>query len=226
MNNGFRNGLVAVVVLLVPAGVVLADVDDKPVVGHFSFGASLPQGDVANAIDDGWALHGGATWFNSDRPLGWRLDVGVDWWDLSDELLEGIDTTPETPLTITPPDDGDARAWSGTVNALWKPSRGDGKVGFYLTGGAGVYYTQTNLSEVGYGTGYWCDWYWGICYPGIVEGEYILEDDSSWEWGANAGAAITFKLNSGAELYLEAIYHWVDTENSAEFVPIQLGFRW
>jgi len=224
MKNRFRNGLVAVAALLVPAGVALADVDDKPMVAHVSIGASLPQGSAGDFLDDGWSIQGGVTWFNSDRPLGWRLNLGVDWWDVKDEVLDGIDTTPESPLTITPPEDGDARAWQGTVNFLWKPETD--KIGFYLTGGVGVYYTQANLSETGYGTGYWCDWYWGICYPGIVEGEYIIEDHSSWEWGANAGVGVTFKLGSGNELYIESIYHWIDTENSAEFVPVTIGVRW
>ena len=126
---------------------------------------------------------------------------------------------------IEPPDDGDARIWSGTVDFLWN-SKGTGKVGFYLVGGVGVYYAQAHISETGYGYGYWCDPWWGWCYPGIVEGQYILQDQSSWEWGLNAGAGLTFQITPSSEMYLEAVYHWVDTPSAAAFVPVSLGFRW
>jgi hypothetical protein len=206
-------------------GAALADVDDKPVVAHVSLGASLPQGDTSDLLDDGWSLHGGASWFRGNRPIGLRLDFGVDWWDISNDVLRDLDTDPSTPLVIEPPDDGDAQAWQGTVNFIWKPPQ-KGTVGFYLTGGTGVYYASLSLSEVGYGTGYWCDWWWGICYPTIVQGEYIIDDADSWEWGLNAGAGITFRLGNGSQLYLESIYHWLDTENSAEYLPLTLGVRW
>jgi hypothetical protein len=197
---------------------------DKPVVGHVSFGPSFAQGDTGDAVEDGWALHGGATWFSPDKPLGLRLDFGVDWFDISRSVLDTLDTVPSTP-EINPPDNGDVRSWSGTVDLMWNPQN-KGKVGFYAVAGVGVYYNTYSLSETGYGTSYWCDWYWGYCYPTIVEGQYILESGSSWDWGLNAGAGVTFELSSGAELYLEAVYHWVDTKNSAQFVPVTFGIRW
>ena len=197
---------------------------DKPVVGHFSFGPSFVQGDAADAVDDGWALHGGATWFQPGRNLGYRLDFGYDWWDAKSEFLREIDTEPGT-IGIQPPDDGDARSWSLTVDALWN-SKGSGKAGFYLVGGVGVYYLQAHISETGYGTGYWCDPWWGWCYPTIVEGQYVLEDQSSWEWGLNAGAGFTFQAGASSEIYLEAVYHWLDTPNSGTYVPVTLGVRW
>jgi opacity protein-like surface antigen len=199
---------------------------DGPVVGHFSFGPSFVEGDPSKALEDGWALHGGATWFATGRPnFGYRLDFGYDWWDAKNEFLDQIDTNPNTPLVVEPPDDGDARVWSGTFDLLWN-SKGGGKVGFYLVGGAGVYYVQAHISETGYGYGYWCDPWWGWCYPGIVEGQYILQDQSSWEWGLNAGAGLTFQVTPHSEMYLEAVYHWMDTPSSASFVPVTLGFRW
>ncbi|HEX5043494.1 MAG TPA: hypothetical protein VFV75_11345 [Candidatus Polarisedimenticolaceae bacterium] len=198
---------------------------DGPVAGHFSFGPSFLQGDASKAFDDGWALHGGATWFATGRPnLGYRLDFGYDWWDAKNEFLDQIDTNPGT-IGIQPPDDGDARVWSGTVDLLWN-SKGTGKVGFYLVGGVGVYYLQAHISEYGYGTGYWCDPWWGWCYPGIVQGEYLIDDKSSWEWGLNAGAGLTFQVSPNAEMYLEAVWHWLDTPKSGQFVPVSLGFRW
>jgi opacity protein-like surface antigen len=193
--------------------------------GHISIGASLPQSNAGDFLDDGWALHGGATWFSPKRPsLGLRLDFGVDWWDVKNSVLKTIDTDPTTPITIEPPDDGDARAWSGSVDLMWNPES-KGTVGFYLMGGVGVYYTSVDITEEGIVPGYWCDWWWGICYPTLVQGEYLIQSSDSWELGLNAGVGITFQTSSG-QIYLEAVYHWVDTENTAQFVPIQIGYRW
>lgn len=222
-----RNPLCLVVGAAALAFLGFADANaaiDKPVVGHFSFGPAFAQGTSGDFVEDGWALHGGATWFSPDKPLGLRLDFGVDWFDLKREVLDLIDTTPSTPQ-VDPVDNGDVRAWSGTVDLMWNPQN-KGKVGFYAVAGAGVYYNVFDLSENGYGTGYWCDWYWGICYPTIVEGQYVIESGSSWDWGLNAGVGVTFELSSGAELYLEAVYHWIDTEKGAEYIPVSLGIRW
>ncbi len=191
----------------------------KPVVPHFSLGASLPQGDAGDFLDDGWALHGGATWFSANRPIGLRLDFGVDWWDVKSSALAQIDTDSSTPNVIEPPDDGDARAWSGTVNFLWEAET-KGTVGFYLTGGLGVYYASWNISEDGVGVV--CNWWY--CYG--VSGQYLISSGDSWEWGYNAGFGVTFHLQSGSEVYLEGVYHWVETDQGAEFVPVSVGFRW
>jgi hypothetical protein len=42
----------------------------------------------------------------------------------------------------------------------------------------------------------------------------------------NAGAGLTFQVTPHSEMYLEAIYHWMDTPSSAAFVPVTVGFRW
>jgi hypothetical protein len=198
---------------------------DEPVVGHVSFGASLPQGDVKDVFSDGWALHGGATWFSPKRPnVGLRLDLGADWFDMKSEFLNGLDTTPSTP-GITPPDDGFGRAWSGTVDLLWNTNN-TGSVGFYVVGGVGVYYTQAQLSEAAYGSSIYCDPWWGYCYP--VSGTYYYElaSQSSWDWGLNAGLGITFRTGGNTEIYLESVYHWIQSDKSVNIVPISLGVRW
>jgi len=215
--------LVLAVLITLSAAAAQAAIQ-KPVVGHVSFGASLPQGSAGDFLDDGWSLHGGATWFAPDRPMGLRLDLGLDWWDAKSSFLSQLDTDTITPGTQAP-DDGDAQVWSGTVNFLWEPET-KGVVGFYLTGGLGLYYTSWDISEIGYGTGYWCDWWTGWCYPTLVQGEYTIADASNWEWGYNAGLGVTFHLQSGAEIYLEAVYHWIQSDNSAEFMPVSVGFRW
>lgn len=219
-----RATVAAVLALVASSSVVLAAGDAKY---HFGFGASLPQGDASNFLDDGWTLSGGATYFRPNTDLGFRIDFGVDWWDVKNDFLQNIDTTPETPLTIDPPDDGDARTWRLGLGLTWEPTRGRDGVGFYATGGLDVHYASYDIGEGAiYGT-YYCDWWWGYCYPGYAEGEVIVDSESSWEWGAFAGAGIVIPVGSGLqELYVEALYRWMDTDNAAEWVPVTVGFRW
>ena len=49
---------------------------------------------------------------------------------------------------------------------------------------------------------------------------------SSTQFGYNIAAAITFELSNESVIYLEAKYHWVDTQMTAEFMPISIGYRW
>lgn len=195
----------------------------QEVKGHFSIGPSFVEGNLGEFLDTGWAVHGGATWFGS-RPFGIRLDGGVDWFDVKNSALNQIDTDPTTPNIIEAPDNGDAWVWSVTGNLFWE-TKSEGHVRFYVTGGAGIYYAKWSLSEDGYGSGYWCDWWWGVCYPSVYPTQYQLKDGSSWEWGLNAGAGIAFPTSSG-EIYIEADYHWIDTDNTAQMVPVTVGYRW
>jgi hypothetical protein len=197
-----------------------------PVTSHFYAGVNLPQGDSGNALDDGWSIGGGATWFRPASNLGLRFDLGVDWWDVRNELLRELDTAPNTP-GIQPPDDGDARTWRGGLGLVWEPTRGRDGIGFYVTAGLDLHYASYDIGEYVVVPTYWCDWWWGVCYPGYGTGEAIVASDSSWEWGANAGIGITFPMGGGEQqLYVEATYRWMDTEQSAEFLPIVLGVRW
>jgi hypothetical protein len=208
-------------VALVPS----APAAEKLTMAHFSLGPSLPQGDMKEFLDQGWAAHGGYSWFSPSNPaLGLRLDFGVDWWEMDDSLLDTIDTDPSTPITIEPPDDGDAWDWSGSVDLVWNPRTG-GVVGFYALVGVSADYIQWNLAQDGYGYSYWCDWWWGVCYPTLVSGQYQIESGDDFVWGYQAGIGVTFGTASG-EFYLEAIYRWLETENGAEFVPVQAGYRW
>jgi hypothetical protein len=222
--NDRKIGFLAAASLALILGVPAADAVDKPIVGHFSFGASFPSGDAAEVLDTGWALHGGATWFSPNNPaLGLRLDIGLDWWDVKSDFLNQLDTTDPNLPPFVPPDDGDARSWSTTIDLLWNPKT-SGSVGFYVIGGAGLYYNSYDISKEGYATYIYCD-YWGWCYPVTGTADYIFKDGDSWDWGLNAGVGVTFQLRGGSEFYLEGVYHWIDSPNDAAFIPVTLGWR-
>src|SRR3989304_699586 len=64
--HGFGLVFAASTILVMLSGSAAHAGIKKPVVPHFSLGASLPQGGTGDFLDDGWALHGGATWFSPD----------------------------------------------------------------------------------------------------------------------------------------------------------------
>lgn len=214
-------------VLLSPLALGVAAAQDKPVKAHFSGGVALPMGNAGDIADTGWTLSGGADFYpKPGSHISYRVDFGVDWMDLSNKFLSQIDTTPNTPLTIDPPDDGDVAAWRTTGNIVWN-SNVSAKTNFYVTAGVGLYYIRANISETGYASGIYCDPWWGWCYPATGTTQYILQDADEWTWGLNAGAGISFKVGPTSELYVEAIYHWADTSNgTAEWIPISIGGRW
>ncbi len=197
-----------------------------PVTYHFAAGVSLPQGNAGKFLDDGWVIQGGATYFRPASNLGFKFDFGVEWWDVRSEVLSALDTDPILPGNQSP-DDGDARIWRGGIGLVWEPTRDRDGIGFYATAGLDLHYASYDIGEYVAVPGYWCDWWWGVCYPGVSTGEAVIASEDSWEWGYNAGVGLTFPMGGGdQQLYVEAIYRWIETTNSAEIVPITIGFRW
>jgi len=197
----------------------------EEVKAHVGGGVSMPVGDLSDALDTGWRINGGATFYPSKKPVGFRVDLAWDWWNVKDSFLDNVDTDAGAPGN-QPPDHGDAYSIGTTFNVLWEPET-SGTVGWYLTGGVGGYYVNASISNDGTYYGYVCDpWYWWYCYPAAVPGQYEIKDHSQWEWGLNGGVGITFELSGGSQFYVEANYQWLDTKSNAAWVPLQFGWRW
>src|SRR5262247_3725266 len=94
---------VAVMAFAVP-GTVCAMEEIK---AHVGGGLSIPTGNLGKVLDTGWRINGGATFYPSKKPIGFRVDLAWDWWDVSDSFLDTVDTSPNVPGTQSP-DDGDA----------------------------------------------------------------------------------------------------------------------
>ena len=206
-----------VLAVIVAAAVIAApeaQAIQKPLKGHIQFGGSWPQGDAEKIIDAGWSLHGGATMYPWEAPLGVRFDVGVEWWDADSGFLDDIGV-----------DDGWSRMWSLTAELLYEPNT-SGPVGFYAGVGGGGYFGYLELTEPGYAYGWYCDYYWGYCYPGAVAGDYVIDSESVSAFGLKASVGVTFKTSGGGQFYLEANYNWVDTANPLKYMPVAIGYRW
>jgi Outer membrane protein beta-barrel domain len=189
---------------------------------HIGFGFSIPMGGLGDVVDYGWRVNGGVTFFPSKKPIGFRVDVALDNWSLSDSFLDQIDTDPRTD-GIQPPGGGTAKSLEAMFNVLWEPPT-SGFWGYYLTGGLGAYHLTANVSEDGTLYAYYCDpWF---CYPTVFPTQFVIADRDSWEWGLNAGGGLTYQLMNGAQFYIEATYQWLGTEQTVTWVPLQVGWRW
>jgi opacity protein-like surface antigen len=197
--------------------------------GHLAGGWDVASGDFGNIVDDTWTLSGGATWWPETSPVGLDIDLAWQDFDVSKDAIrrinEEIGTDPGNDGEIN---NGDVSIWSLTTDVIWSPNT-QSKVGFYLVGGIGVYRLEGQLTSQG--LVYYppiCDpWLWW-CYPGGVgPGTIIEERETATEFGYNAGIGINFELASGSQVYVEAKYHAIQTDNrTTEYIPVQVGFRW
>jgi opacity protein-like surface antigen len=191
--------------------------------GHFYAGYDFASGDFGNLVDNGWTLGGGTTWWPETAPAGLKIDLGYNNFDIASDVIKAIDDA--TTGTVTT---GDVDVWSLTANVIWGPDN-SGPVSFYLTGGVGVYYLKGQIGAPGVFTGIICDpWYPFWCYPGAVPGTVIKGEESTTEWGYNAGLGLTIEVGqSGSQIYFEAIYHSAQTnEVTSDYIPLVVGYRW
>jgi opacity protein-like surface antigen len=217
-----RQVLILAIVAVAAVGVAQAQPAAEPLRWHVYTGWSGLSGDASDYLEDGWMLGFGAIW--SPRPgktnLGLRFDMDYNWWDVKTGALPPPDQPGEGQLTV---DDGDANAW--TLRTALHVEGGD-RTRFYGDVGIGGYSLYANVTNSVLVPGYICDpWYWWICYPALVEGEAIVADEQTTKFGYYATLGAAWEMGGG-EGFVEASYHWVQTKETVEYIPIVLGYRW
>jgi hypothetical protein len=113
---------------------------------------------------------------------------------------------------------------------------GDSLFKAYAVGGGGAYYRSVSLTtpDVGYTT--YCDPYWYVCYPTVVELDRVIGDRSSWDPGINVGGGVTIALGEEALFYVETRWHYmwgpeftdgegVTRNANGQYFPVTFGFR-
>ena len=210
-----RISLLALGVMLLAAPRVHAQ-ETSPVRWHIEGGIMQPVGNTNDLLQTGWDFGFGVTFRTPGQPLGIRLDFNYATNNASRTLLnEGSESTG---LNIT---GGWVDQWSGTVNLEAQHLFTNVMYG-YLIAGVGAYYTSVQLTEYGYG--YVCNPWWGYCY--IASGNSVVASNSSTRFGWNAGAGLSFRLQGGSTLFVEARYTQVETSGqSIEEIPITVGIR-
>ncbi len=206
-----------VVVVLVVAGPASAQ-SGKDWWGNFAITYTEPMGDTADHVDGDYGFTGGFEWKPSASQFG--LLTELSWNDFDAPSLWAEDAEGNDVLL-----EGHAEVWALTLSGTWHAPT-EGKVGFYAVAGLGAYRRNVEVTTpAGYDWIYWCDPWWGYCWYEPVAVDAVLYDESTTKVGYNLGIGTTFKVGYSTELYLEARYHWVDTPEATEFIPIAFGIR-
>jgi hypothetical protein len=183
--------------------------------GHFIGAYSTGSGDFGSAVDDGWMLGGGAAYYPGEWPIGIVMQLDYSEYDIARSVLNAVQSS-----------GGDVSITALTAGGVWS-ARTQGTVGFAVSLGLGAYYVKGNLTEPGVGCGIICDpWYWWWCFPGCTSTTVVTGSASTTRPGANLGLQLSFQLGNDSEIYLEAKYHYINTQVSTTYVPISVGYRW
>lgn len=182
--------------------------------GNVGLGYNWPLATAADNVDGGLAFVGGVSYAPESWPVALRFEFQWNDFDPKDSVLDRFEVG-----------NGDARIWSLTANAEWV-NEVSSRWGYYLIGGIGYYDRELELSEPGSTWITVCNPWWGICYPTLVPVNRVVGRYSDGSWGLNGGVGLTFPVSRSSEFYVEARYHWVDSdESSTQYIPLILGFR-
>lgn len=99
----------------------------------------------------------------------------------------------------------------------------------YVLGGPGLYYRNLSLTQPGLINSFYCDPFFGYCYPASFGVNQVVASASTYKLGFNAGAGLEFPLgNSPLKVFGEARYSRMFTThgNDITFVPVTFGLRW
>jgi hypothetical protein len=195
---------------------------------HFYGGWAAFQGDAQNIVDDDFILGGGATFWPSDWPLGLEFDLRWGDFDIGNDILrrinDVIESDPDNEGSVT---GGDFRVWRVGVNAIY--SIGDrSSSGLYLKGGVGVGFVEGRLFSQG--LVYYppvCDpWFWWCIPGGVGPGTFVSASEEQTQLSLNVGVGYSFDTGTGGQVYVEAAYETIFTENeNTSYIPLTVGYR-
>jgi hypothetical protein len=181
------------------------------------FGVSLAN--TGKTQTNGYNIKLGGGW-NFNRNFGVLLEYEFN--------RNGI---PQSVLSAVGAPDGHVHLWGFGLDPIvyYKTT---GKVGGYVTGGAGFTRKVTSFTATVPTGQYYCDFY-GYCYPDYATID--LGHFSSNQLGLNIGTGLTHNIgDGGAKVYAEARYLWVNSPASTEghpgsgtvsMIPVTFGIR-
>ena len=207
---------------------------DRPVHVNLGGGVTIPVSDVKERFGTGGQFTLGVVFEPTDT-FGFQAEYAFNGLAGHEAV---IDLFP-TPNAITPTGTGIIESHHNmqyiTFNGMMRPG-GDSGVKPYFTGGFGMYYRSVSLTtpSVGYTT--YCDPYWYVCYPALVEVDRIIGDRNSWDPGINVGAGLTLRLGESGAFYVETRWHYMwgpevtdrngeKLKANGQYFPITFGFR-
>jgi hypothetical protein len=215
---------------------VSARAQDRSVQVNIGGGFTTPLSEVSERFSTGGGFNIGVIFQPPSSPVGFQVEYAYNGLAGEDKLI---------PLFPTPSPNASANGQALIeshhsmqfidFNAIFKPT-GRSLIQPYGIAGGGMYYRSVSLTtpDVGYTT--WCDPYWYVCYPTLVEIDRVIGDRSSWDPGLNVGAGVTIAMGEQAQFYVETRWHYmwgpeftdgqgVTQKANGQYLPVTFGFR-
>jgi opacity protein-like surface antigen len=179
-------------------------------------GFNAPLGRMGNDVNTGWNLdfRGG---YKPSSHLALDLDFNYNRWNLDSAALARY-------------------GQPGGYTTIWSLSFLP-EVHFaphmhatpYIFGGPGLYYRNLSLTQPAIVNTFFCDPFFGFCYPATVGVNQVVASFTTYKLGVNGGAGLEFRLgDSHLKLFGEARYSRMFTTHGTDltFVPVTFGLRW
>lgn len=186
-------------------------------------GFDAPLGNTKNTQTFGYNFKLGGGW-NFDRHFGVLLEYEFNRTGIPNNVLAAV--AAQQGISGL---NGNVHIWGFTLDPVYY-YKTTGAWGGYVTGGGGFYRKVTTFS-VPVDLGTVCDPYYG-CYEQF--GNQTIDHFSSNQGGLNLGTGITHNIGSGAKIYAEARYLWVNSPGASatqvgsgtvSMIPVTFGIR-
>ena len=166
--------------------------------GTFYGGVPVPMGTTADYVGPSFSWGGGVRWAKPTSPFALRFDIRNSRFNVHEEVFAGHAIV----------DDGFARTWDFAL-AGEIGMRNDKPFRIYGVAGVGYYNRYVAATDAQLVSGcYWDPWWGYICGSGVAD--QVIADKSDWDFGFNFGAGMSYKVQGGVTLFIEAIYNTVN----------------
>jgi opacity protein-like surface antigen len=182
-------------------------------------GAAFTTGKAASLLNTGWTIGGGISYRRPQSRFSLLLDLSYADFNAAYKL---VDLSQQKVLYSI--DGGTGNVWSLTAKGKYTAPL-TSRVSVYGLLGIGAYKESLKLTESALVGHVVCDW-WGSCYPVATDGGTVSASRSVTNLGWNVGLGLEFPNRNGRSAWFaETGLHSVQGNNSIQYLPVQLGYR-
>jgi opacity protein-like surface antigen len=193
---------------------------ERPLQWHVNAGFSKTHGQTSDYLRDGFVFGFGASWRPGNAgPFALTADLGYSHYEATRALLDQGSAATQTQI-----DDGNGQIVGLDIGGVYEIPLGQRARG-YVTAGVGEYYRRIELTQTVLFSGTLCDFWWGVCFPGVVANDLVVSKESTTRFGWNGGLGVDFPLSNGQSWFIDARFHRIETTRPTQFIPIQIGYR-
>ena len=179
-------------------------------------GFSEPEGRAGNNLNTGWNVdfRGG---FKPSPHLALDLDWNYNHFNLNNAALARYGEP-----------GGYMNVWSLSFVPILKGSP-HWHVTPYVLGGPGLYYRNLSLTQPALVNTFYCDPFFGFCYPATIGVNQVVASNTTYKMGFNGGGGVEVPLrSSNFKIFGEARYSRMFTTHGTDltFIPVTFGIRW